>query len=273
MVNRLFSCRVLILLCLSTKSLAETVIKITNGEWEPYMSQYIYQYGLDSHIVTEAFALEGITVEWGFFPWARSYFLAENAQGWDASCCWWPTMETRNTFFVSEPFSQTSFVFFHLKNVPFDWRSVDDLAGLKIGGTIGYDYGKAFMEAMEKKRFQVEFVSSDEINYQKLLYGRIQVFPNDPVVGYSQIRNTLGPEEAKLLTHHPKQFGVTTLNLIISKKSERGVYFLEKFNAGLNKLKESGRYSQMYNELDSGKYDKRNYKWSDTQKIEIVPVK
>lgn len=46
---------------------AATTIRITNGEWEPFLSEYSYEYGLYSHIVSEAFKLEDIEVEWGFF--------------------------------------------------------------------------------------------------------------------------------------------------------------------------------------------------------------
>lgn len=90
-----------------------------------------------------------------------------------------------------------------------------------------------------------------------MLLRRIDVFPNDPLVGYAQIRNTFSPEDASRFTHHPKVFEQRTLNLIISRKSKNGLFFLEKFNAGLKKLKESGAVDQMYKDLDAGKYDKQ----------------
>ncbi len=78
----------------STALYAETTIRITNGEWEPYLSEHCYKYGLASHIVSEAFRLEGINVEWGFFPWKRSYEWAKDGS-WDASAVWWPTKEAK----------------------------------------------------------------------------------------------------------------------------------------------------------------------------------
>ena len=32
-------------------------IRLTNGEWQPYLSKDVPHYGFASHIVTEAFAL------------------------------------------------------------------------------------------------------------------------------------------------------------------------------------------------------------------------
>jgi polar amino acid transport system substrate-binding protein len=242
-----------------TKSLSAETIRITNGEWEPYLSNYSYQYGLDSHIVTEAFKLEGITVEWGFFPWQRAYQNAKDGINWDASCCWWPDDETKKEFLVSDAITQTSFVFFHLKSYNFDWNSIQDLKGLKIGGTSKYDYGKEFMAAITAKKVDIEFTSKDEFNYKKLLAGRITLFPNDRFVGNAQIRNYLPDNEAALLTHSPKEFGESTLHLIISVDNKRNKYFLDKFNAGLEKLKVSGRYQQMMKDMEAGKYDKKKF--------------
>jgi len=46
-------------------------ITLANGEWAPYMSKNLKQAGYMSHIVTEAFAEEGITVKYVFLPWKR----------------------------------------------------------------------------------------------------------------------------------------------------------------------------------------------------------
>jgi polar amino acid transport system substrate-binding protein len=111
------------------------------------------------------------------------------------------------------------------------------------------------MSAIEAKVLNVEYTSKDEFNYKKLLAGRIDIFPNDPAVGNAQIRNSLSPEEANLITYSRKKFGESTLHLIMSKNKRRNKYFLDKFNAGLKKLKASGRYQEMLKDLEAGKYD------------------
>ena len=262
MVVKKLSTVIAISLLFSSVLFAETTIRITNGEWEPFMSQYSFHYGINSHIVSESFKLDGINVVWGFYPWKRAYELAKKGT-WDASATWWPSDETRRSFLISDPVSNTSFVFFHLKSKKFDWHSFDDLKGLHIGGTIEYDYGKDFMAAKAAKKIYVGLVPKDEQNYKKLLAGRIDIFPNDPIVGYSQIRNSLPPEKADLITHHPKEFEKTTLHLIISKKCKNGQFFIDKFNSGFRKLKESGRFDQMQKDLDAGKYDKQKVKWKE----------
>ncbi|MGL1902380.1 MAG: transporter substrate-binding domain-containing protein [Fibrobacterales bacterium] len=249
-----------IILMLSSIAYSNTVIRITNGEWEPYLSEYSYQYGLASHIVTEAFRLEEITVEWGFFPWKRSYFLAKHGE-WDATAVWWDSEDGRSNFLLSTPVVSTSFVFFHLKSRTIQWNTMDDLKRYRMGGTGGYEYGLDLMTAIKNKEIPIEFVPTDEQNLKKLLLDRLDIFPNDPIVGYAQIRNTFSPDIAQKFTHHPKVFNPNTLHLFISNKSKNKKFFLEKFNSGLNKLKESGRFDQMFKDMESGRYDKQKDIW------------
>ncbi|MBU3915425.1 hypothetical protein KKA14_07805 [bacterium] len=251
------------ILFLSSTAPAETKIHITNGEWEPYMGTYSPHYGLSSHVVSEAFKLEGIKIEWGFFPWKRSFKMAKVGKKWDASCCWWPLEEYHQDFIISKPINKSVVVFFHLKSFKFDWKSMDDLKELNIGGTLEYGYGKEFMNAMNEKKIYVEWVPRDEQNYGKLLFGRTHIFPNDPIVGYSQLRNNFTPEEATLFTHHPKELMSTSLNLLISKQCKNGKWFSEKFDSGFKKLKESGRFDQMIRGVMIGKYDKQKVEWKE----------
>jgi len=244
------------LLILTATSHAQETIRITNGEWEPFLSQHSPHYGINSHIVSEAFGLEGIQVKWGFFPWKRAFIEARDNNQWDASAAWGVTKEVEEDFLVSAPISTNSYVFFHLKSRSFDWSGFEDLQGHTIGVTLQYDYGKEFLSAMKTQSFGVDWAVSDETNFKKLLGGRIDIFPNDLTVGYAQIRNTFPPEQAQHFTHHAKEFRRRTLHLIISKSSPHARTFLERFNSGLEKLKESGQLAEMMRDLKSGKYDR-----------------
>ncbi|MCP4294729.1 MAG: hypothetical protein GY786_03900 [Proteobacteria bacterium] len=73
-----------IVLSFSTVGYSEEIIRITNGEWPPSLSKDLKYYGVGSRTVAEAFALEGIKVEYGFFPWGRFYRYAKRGD-WDGS--------------------------------------------------------------------------------------------------------------------------------------------------------------------------------------------
>lgn len=249
----------------SNSLFAAKTIRITNGEWEPYLSEYSYEYGLASHIVSEAFKLEGIKVVWGFRPWVRAYDDAKKGEHWDASAVWWPTQDAKESFLISDPVINTSFVFFHLKKKNFHWQTFRDLKGLRIGTTRSYEYGNDFKNAIKEGLFKNEDVTTDEQNFQKLLKDRIDVFPNDPIVGAAQLRNSLLPEQAARITFNAKEFEKSTGHLIISKKCKNASEFLKKFNSGLRKLKESGRLDQMFKDLAAGKYDKKKSIWKPSE--------
>ncbi len=132
---------------------------------------------------------------------------------------------------------------------------MDDLKDLKIGITLGYEYSEEFTKAMNEQIIKTETVSRDELNYRKLLGKRIDIFPNDPTVGYAQLRSIFPPEKVKLFTHHPTPLVSTSLNLIISKKCKDAKWYIEKFNSGLKKLDRSGKLQQMKADALTGKYD------------------
>lgn len=235
------------LLSISIKGLAEEIITITNGEWLPYHSKKLPHFGPGSRIVTEAFALEGVKVEWGFFPWARGYKSVANGT-WDASIGWVQTPEREKEVDFSDAVYGGTWVFFHLKSYSFDWETVKDLKGIKIGSTIGYSYGEAFDQARKLSELEVDEVPKDFQNFNKLLRGRIQVFPFALDAGYSTLREKLTSEEVQLITHHPTPVNVKSYHLVFSKKNEKNKHLLMLFNRGLKRLKESGVVDQYLSE-------------------------
>ena len=165
----------------STYICAQETLRLASGEWPPYISQHLAHQGTVSRIVTEAFALGGIQVQYGYFPWSRSYEFAKTGV-WDGTLVWFDTPERRKLFYISDPVIDIQYVFFHLKDYAFGWRTMDDLSGIKIGATLEYHYGEDFKAAEKRGAIQVDRVASDLQNFQKLLRGRIQIFPNDSEV-------------------------------------------------------------------------------------------
>ncbi len=226
---------------------AEEKIRITNGEWPPYLSESLPHYGVVSRIVTEAFALEGIQVEYGFFPWKRSFVLAEIGE-WDGSAVWLHSPEREAAFFLSDPVIDSNYVFFHLKSYAFDWSTVADLQKIKIGGTLEYNYGEAFEIAEKKGLIRVERIPKDEQNLMKLLNHRIEIFPLDIYVGYSMLRKNFQPNEVQQFTHHDRPLRSDPLYLLLTRKNPHNAQMMIKFNRGLKKLREEGKIKQYLQE-------------------------
>ncbi len=245
-----------ILACNAASAQTSETIRLTNGEWQPYLSKEVPHYGFTSHVVTEAFALVGVEVEYGFFPWKRSMKLAREGM-WDGSAVWLDSEERRKDFFYSDAVVPSTFGLFHLKSFKFDWDTFEDLSNVKIGGTLEYSYGKEFEEAEAAGIIKTNRAPDDETGLRKLLKGRIEVFPGEVMVTYAQIRDSFPDEQAALFTHHKKPINVQPLYLLFSKKVPGNEQMRDRFNEGLSQLKESGKYDQIIADALAGKYAKQ----------------
>ena len=69
---------------------AAKIVRLTTGEWPPYISQNLPGKGVGLLIISEAFKLAGYDVEYSFYPWPRGYELGARGQ-WDGSVLWQKT--------------------------------------------------------------------------------------------------------------------------------------------------------------------------------------
>lgn len=230
---------------------AQETIQLTSGEWPPYLSENLNGYGVVARIVTEAFAEVGITVDYGFFLWERAYNQAK-AGRWDGSAIWLRNAEREKHFYYSDTVIENDVYFFHLKDYAFEWDRIEDLKGISIGGTDAYFYGGAFEAAENAGIIEVQRAARDQLNFRKLLRGRIQIFPINDVVGYYQIQQNFSSEQAKRFTYHPKPLYRRSLHLILSKKIEKNKRLITLFNQGLGRLKTNGKLELYKKELLKG---------------------
>ena len=228
----------------STSAHANETLRLTTGKWQPYTSKEAPHEGVASQIVREAFALVDVQVEYGFFPWKRAMKLARDGK-WDGTIIWYDTEERRANFFYSDPVAFATNSFFHLKSYQFSWSKFEDLAEIRVGGTLEYSYGQAFDDAEKAGVFTTHRAISDEVGLTNLLKGRIDVFPGETLVTHHQIRDTFSDEDAALFTHHAKHISELSLHLLLSRKAAGMQQIRDRFNEGLKMLKQSGRYDQI----------------------------
>lgn len=237
-------------------ALGQEAINITTGEFAPWTSEKLKYGGFTSHVISEAFELEGYAVNFTFYPWKRVYEAAKAGDRFQASSWWYASEERAELFHYSEPLLTDSMVFFHLKDKPLpDWETLDDLKALRIGATAGYTYTPEFWEAAKSKRLDVQEVSSDELNFKKLLKGRIETFATSDLVGQRMLREKFGAEVAGKVTFHSKPLLSSPGYLLFSKNLANARELVAIFNRGLAKLRQSGRYDRYWADLVAGRYD------------------
>ncbi|WP_375749842.1 substrate-binding periplasmic protein [Vibrio sp. HN007] len=238
--------RVVILLLLLTAlpSAGKTSIRLSLGEWKPYISESMPDYGTFTQIVTESFALSGISVEYSFYPWKRAVYLAREGLV-DGVIAIAHSKEREDEFlFSKDPILIGERVFFHMKDYPFHWNDMEDLKDIPIGGTFEYFYGEEFAQAEAAGKIQVDRVNSDLQNLQKLLAGRIKVFPITREIGQYIIKTDLSENKGKF-TFNEKPLITTAFYIVLPKKSKSSEELISLFNSGFTKLKQSGRYQEL----------------------------
>ena len=234
---------------------AET-IHITTGEFTPWTSANLKHGGFTNHVISEAFKLEGYDVKFTFYPWKRTYEAAKDGNGFQATSYWYPSEERARDYFYSHPLQIDRTVFFHLKDSPLpNWKTLDDLKGKRIGATREYTYTPEFWAAQKSGRLNIQVANSDEVNFNKLINGRIDLFPAELQLGRRLLNQVFGLDVAETVGYHVNPLVAPTGHLLISKQIENGEELASKFNQGLAKLIESGRYAQFQQDLVTGKYE------------------
>lgn len=237
----------LLIVILGSAHAADTV-RLTNGEWPPYLGEDLPHHGVASRIVAEAFALQNVEVQWEFHPWARSLKMAEQGTR-DGSAVWLYNHEREQRFHISDPVVESGYYLFHRKNRHFDWSSVEDLRGLRIAATRGYDYGDAFQQAEAAGEIDVVRLTGDEQGLRQLLAGRVDLFPVDKVVGFDLLYQQFSAAERRLLSFHPVPLRSDSLHLLLSREVPGNAELMQRFNQGLARLRDSGKISQYLLEI------------------------
>jgi polar amino acid transport system substrate-binding protein len=231
-------------------NIPENTIRLANGYWPPYNGANLPHGGCDSWVIEEAFALQGIKVEYGYFPWVRSLSLSKNGD-WDGTLAWDDTPELRKQYLTSaEPTTVQEWVFFYRKDQPLVWQSLDDLAGKRVGLTTGYVYSDSFEGLKQKGTVTFIESSSDEANFEMLLAGRIDAFAVERNVGHYLINKLFTEEDQALLMDSSTSFSDFDTYLLLSRAIPQNKERMELFDLGMKQLRESGRYAEIMQECN-----------------------
>lgn len=223
---------------------AKEVVKLSTGEWSPYISENLENKGILSQITTEAFAAKDIDVTFDFFPWGRATQLSKSGE-MDGTLAFVKLAEREPFYLFTDPVYTGRYAFFHLQSFDLKWKSYADLKNVTIASTIGFGgMGDEFIKAEKDGVIKVLRLSSDIQSFNMLMAKRAEVVPSDVEVGYVLARKLYG-DKASQLTHDTNYITVSEYRLAISKKHKDARGLVNKFNEGLAQLKKNGRYDEI----------------------------
>jgi polar amino acid transport system substrate-binding protein len=218
-------------------------ILLTSGEWPPFYSASLPGGGFANRVIRESFALEGVSVDILFLPWRRALAMADHGPP-VGSAGWLPMEEREKRFLFSDPVFTSDRVFFHRKDVPFDWRGLEDVRDLRVGITLGSAEEFPFREILAQGKGKVDVAVSYAAGMKMLIAGRVDVYACNKAVGLFILINRI-QADADLVVYNPRPIFTETNHLILSRRLPYAEALMDRFNRGLRKLRESGRYDQI----------------------------
>jgi len=215
----------------------DKVVRIAAGEWPPFIGQQLEGFGHVGQTIEKVFSAQGYQVEFHFFPWKRAYKKASEGK-FVATAVWMYAEEREELFWFSDPVAQEQFVFFHLRDTPFEWTNLDALKGKLLGGGLGYSYGAQLDALLENGEIEMNRVEDPLKAFQLLRYRRVELVPEEKHIGMFSL-NKLPIETQSQITFHPKPFLSNDSFLMFSKAHPQAQELMEIFNQGLKQLKAS----------------------------------
>lgn len=207
------------------------VVKIAAGEWPPFIGEELEGFGHIGKIITDVFSSQGYKVEFHFYPWKRAYKQAREGK-YVATAVWMFSNERTRHFRYSSPVAQEEFVFFHRKDVPFEWQSLSDLQGMHLGGGLGYSYGADLDAQLNTGKITITRADNPSKALEWLKYRRVELVPEEKHIGLFTLQK-MPIETQSLITFHPTPFLVNQSYVMFSKAHPEGKKLLKIFNQGL----------------------------------------
>lgn len=223
-------------LLIAPAALARTVT-FASGDWSPYQGDNLPHGGPAAQVVSEAFAQEGWTVEYRYLPWARGLESTRQAE-LDGTFLYSYNAERGEIFLYSDPVISLETVVFYRNDKPVSWENPDDLKGKVLGAVVAYDYGFV----TEAAGFTLDRVGAPENNYRKLQAGRVDAVLEEVQVGLGLARSVGAADQ---ISFFAKPIKADPYHLIVSRDHPEGQLIIDTFNAGLQKLKDSGRFDEI----------------------------
>ncbi len=172
-------------------------------------------------------------------PWKRALRNAD--MGLSGIAGIYKTAERLQKYDYSDVLFQEELVFFSHKDNKGLSGNLQGLKDRRIGAIRGWSYGNEFDMYQQKQFFIVEEAGSDEQNFQKLFFRRIDC----AIAIKDSGRRLLSEDRFKNhIIELPGCVATNATHLIFPKKANQTA-LLRQFNKTLNAMKESGEYKRI----------------------------
>lgn len=223
-------------------------LRIVTGELPPYATEGRPDHGIALDIVRRAFGYGGYSVQYTFKPWTRSLEEARAGE-WDGTAYWGRNPQRDVGFLISDNVLTEQWVLVyrdHPAAPSFDWKTLRDLQGLRVGAVQSYTYTPEFWRLQKDGTLNVALAVNDLDNLRLLLAGRLDVVAIERNVACYLMAAHLQQSEAVQLRAHPQWLTRHfPTHLMLSAKLPESAARMRAFNQGLRILQGSHEYAEI----------------------------
>lgn len=226
----------------------EKPLSIVLDPWPPYSegeSGKTPTGGFFIEVANAVFEKMGVKTEIMLYPWKRCLVYMEDGTA-DILLGVTKTAEREAFMAYTDPLIVDRVVLFYSKEKfkdGFSWEKFEDLKGIRIGVTAGYNYGDEFSKAEKELGLDTDPAEGEVKNFQKLTMGRTDVFICYEISGKSilekdaKLQEQVGMVEKPVLAELP-------FYLAVSKKST-AVNLIPKINEAIFAIKGDGTLDKL----------------------------
>jgi polar amino acid transport system substrate-binding protein len=241
-----FSLRYLILaaaLALVTHAIAAdgTTLRVRADSWMPFNGDPAAEKpGYVVEFLREVFEPQGIKIDYQVMPWADALKAAAAGEIDGVLCA--NATEAEKLVIGRESIAEPQFSLFVRKSNPWTYQNLHSLQSVKLGAVEGYSYWDSIDGYIKKGTAPaVKFYNGNAPAAEAvadLSSGKIDVFVESVLVFYWALKNT-----GQKFSDFRAAYTEPTEPLFVAfTKNKQGAEFAHKLDAGLAKLKGSGRY-------------------------------
>ncbi|MEH6590068.1 MAG: transporter substrate-binding domain-containing protein [Halioglobus sp.] len=229
----------------SQSTLAEKPIRLMANISPPYVDQNLPNQGLALELVENAFSRTDYSPEFTIERWSRA-MEGVRVGLYDALATAWRTEERDQDFLFSEPYLDSRLVILKLRASPGYYRSLESLAGRRLGVRADYAYGIDFSAISGLRLVEENHMIQNLLN---LLNGKV-----DFVIG--DLR-TINLQLTEFLADKKTKFEVVNIDLptrarhVAAGRSVQGhEQLIAEFNRALAKTRKDGSYDAIIKKWD-----------------------
>lgn len=225
---------------------AQERIRIAIGEMPPVIGAALPHRGVVPELIVEIFGAAGIAVDFDFVPWKRAYSQTQAGQV-HATALWGRTPEREELFDFSDTVFTDELVLFYRREQPVVWdgKDTEALRGLTVGLPLGSAKAPLLAQAERSGAIRYEVSGDSELNLRKLLARRFEAVDLARSAGLALLQQHFSPAERARIAH-TVSYQQWHYCMMFSRKTAGSARYLALFNAGLRKLKASGRFQQIW---------------------------